>query len=341
MVAIINMRRSWFGGLIAVAALILAGPAVRAETRPATPTAKEPPPPPIRETFDIPYGKAALQQLDVFAPEKGKDYPVVLFVHGGTWMLCDKDFYGLYRGVGKFLARHGVVAVSINYRLSPAVKHPAHVEDVARAFAWTRRHVAAYGGDPDRIILMGHSAGGHLVSLLATDPRYLKDPALRLSAADRAALRGVISVSGVYSIPNADEFSKTMAAMIQQMLPVDRGSGVAAVLMPLLIRGSKEFDFFRVVFGKDPNVSREASPLAHVRKGLPPFLLLYATPKDYPTLAEGSRTFAAALKKAGDQVEVRPIAGRNHESIMFRINGSRDPVGQAVLKFVARYAGKR
>ena len=143
------------------------------------------------------------QKLDVFSPKGACNRPVVIFVHGGGWMIGDKNMFGLYRGVGRFLASKGYVAVLVNYRLSPGVKHPEHVRDVARAFAWMRRHIAEHGGAADQIFLAGHSAGGHLVSLLATDPRYLKAPELKLRDRDRAAIRGVISVSGVYRIPDA------------------------------------------------------------------------------------------------------------------------------------------
>ena len=86
-----------------------------------------------------------------------------------------------------------------NYRLSPEVKHPAHVEDVAKAFAWTCENVAKYGGSAEKLFVCGHSAGGHLVALLATDPTYLK--AENRSPDD---IRGVIAISGVYKIlPNA------------------------------------------------------------------------------------------------------------------------------------------
>src|SRR5438270_867168 len=84
---------------------------------------------------------------------------------------------------------------------------------VGRADAWTRRHVRDYGGDPDRIILCGHSAGGHLVALLATDETYLKDPALKLTDADRAAIRGVIGVCGVYRVPGPQEFKAMTVEM--------------------------------------------------------------------------------------------------------------------------------
>jgi acetyl esterase/lipase len=156
----------------------------------------------IRVERDIAYytgegADKARHKLDIYLPKGKQDIPVVLFVHGGAWMLGDKDnsFFGVHRAVGKMFAGQGVATVVINYRLSPSVMHPEHVKDVARAFAWTHENIKKYGGRPDQIFLCGHSAGGHLVSLLATDETYLK--AHGLSFKD---IKGVISMSGVYGL---------------------------------------------------------------------------------------------------------------------------------------------
>lgn len=130
--------------------------------------------------------------LDVYVPKGKKDFPTVLFVHGGSWKSGNKNIYEV---LGKSLATDGIGCVICNYRLSPQVQHPGHIEDVAKAFAWTRENITKYGGQKDRLFLCGHSAGGHLVSLLATDPQYLK--AEKCSPAD---VRGVASLSGVYQI---------------------------------------------------------------------------------------------------------------------------------------------
>jgi carboxylesterase type B len=130
--------------------------------------------------------------LDVYVPKGKKDFPTVLFVHGGSWKSGNKN---LYAALGQSLAADGIGCVICNYRLSPAVQHPAHVEDAAKAFAWTCENIGKYGGSKERLFLCGHSAGGHIVSLLATDPQYLK--------AERHApgeIRGVCSLSGVYEI---------------------------------------------------------------------------------------------------------------------------------------------
>jgi acetyl esterase/lipase len=133
--------------------------------------------------------------LDFYAPKGVADFPVMLFVHGGRWASGDKD---LYAPLGEAFARAGIGVVVCNYRLSPAAKHPAHVEDVAKAFAWVRANAAKFGGNPERIVLCGHSAGAHLAALLATDPAHLA--AEGHSPRD---VRGVIAVSGVYLIlPN-------------------------------------------------------------------------------------------------------------------------------------------
>ncbi len=135
--------------------------------------------------------------LDVYVPKGLKDFPVVLFVHGGAWKWGDKS---IYAGIGDSFAARGIGMVICNYRLSPKVQHPAHIEDVAAAFAWTADNIAKYGGDPKELFVCGHSAGGHLVSLLATDPSYLK--AERHSPAD---IKGVISISGVYKIYHTEK----------------------------------------------------------------------------------------------------------------------------------------
>ena len=135
--------------------------------------------------------------LDVYTPKGKKDFPVVLFVHGGAWKWGDK---ALYAGIGESFAARGVGVVVCNYRLSPKVQHPAHVEDVAAAFAWTAENIAKYGGDREQLFVCGHSAGGHLVSLLATDPAHLK--AVKHAPGE---IKGVISISGVYKIYHTEK----------------------------------------------------------------------------------------------------------------------------------------
>ena len=150
---------------------------------------------------DISYGTDKERNiLDVYIPKGVKGAPVVFFIHGGAWVIGNKS---VFAGPGKMLAEQGIVAVSINYRLSPKAKHPDHIRDVAKAFAWTVDHIGEYGGDPKKICISGHSAGGHLAALLATDESYLK--AEKKSFAD---IRGAAPISGVFTIDGRAKFFK-------------------------------------------------------------------------------------------------------------------------------------
>jgi acetyl esterase/lipase len=150
---------------------------------------------------DIPYVEGSTdnkQKLDLYIPRDKKNMPVILFLHGGTWTTGDRS---LYRALGNRLAREGIAVAIPSYRLMGTNIHPAQMEDTASAFAWVYRNIEQFGGDPKRIYAVGHSSGGHQVSLLALDDRYLKK--FDLSPAD---IRGVVSMSGVYDIDNITYF---------------------------------------------------------------------------------------------------------------------------------------
>lgn len=143
--------------------------------------------------YEGPDADPKKHKLDIYTPKGLKDFPVVFFIHGGTWSSGDRKMYG---NMGQMFAKQGIGIVVISYRLSPAVTHPAHIEDVAKAFAWTHANIAKYGGRADQIFVAGHSAGGHLTSLLAANPEYLKKH--NLSSKN---IKGIIPISGVYDIP--------------------------------------------------------------------------------------------------------------------------------------------
>jgi acetyl esterase/lipase len=186
----------------------------------------------------------------------------------------------------------------------------------ARAFAWAHQHIAEYGGDPDKLFLAGHSAGGHLAALLATDEQYLKAEGL-----SRKDVRGVIAVSGVYRIPDKIEFN---------------AGGMGGAPGDKVKLGFNPLD---MVFGKDPKVREDAAPLSHVGAGLPPFLLVVAE-RDLPLLPEMADEFAKALKEKKDEVEVVKIPDRNHGDVMYRATTADDPAAKAMLEFIARHSDK-
>jgi acetyl esterase/lipase len=145
-------------------------------------------------TSNIAYGESARQRLDVYRPRGAQHAPVVLFWHGGSWQRGGKDYYAF---VGESLTRRGFVAVLPDYRLAPDHPFPDFLEDAASALRWTRDHAAAFGGDPDRIYLSGHSAGGHIALIVALDPQYLR----AVGMAPRE-IAGVMSLAGPTGLEN-------------------------------------------------------------------------------------------------------------------------------------------
>ena len=272
-------------------------------------------------------------RLDLYLPKGKKMFPVLVLVHGGAWTIGDNRCAGLYTTVGEFLASRGIGVVMPNYRLSPWVKHPEHVKDVARAVAWAKTNIAKHGGDAQQLFLAGHSAGAHLVALLATDESHLK--AVGMAVAD---IRGVVAVSGVYRIPEGDVKVKigndSDDFRSEQLLPL-RGGDKNGQSTKLPFAAPLTVNVYGAAFGNDAKVRADASPIQHVRAGLPPFLILTAE-LELPTLAGTADEFHRALKAKGNQSERRRIEGRNHSSILFSAIRVDDPVAQAVTEFVGK-----
>ena len=268
---------------------------------------------------DLYEGEDASQdknKVDVYIPRGQKEFPVIFFVHGGAWYHGNKNQFGIYSALALSWARHGIGTVSVNYRLSPGVKHPEHIKDVARAFAWTRKNIHNYGGRPDQIFVCGHSAGGHLVSLLATDEKYLRAEGLSLKD-----IRGAMPISGVYRIHDIQ---------LNAGIPPARGANGSNSA-----HGHSAAPPFSSVFGNDMEIRREASPLVHVKPGVPPFLVLYAD-HDLMMLPDMAREFASVLKQQKCEMEAVEVKQRNHMSILWNITQEGDPAGRAILEFVAK-----
>jgi acetyl esterase/lipase len=159
----------------------------------------------FRRTSDLSYGGDARQKLDVYAPRRPDHRPVVIFFYGGTWTTGKKSDYAF---VGAALAERGYVTVIPDYRLYPEVRFPAFVEDGAQAVAWVQQHARDFGGDPDRLVLMGHSAGAHIAALLALNPSYLA-----AAGVHPHSIAGFIGLSGPYVlVPDTDTLHAIFAA---------------------------------------------------------------------------------------------------------------------------------
>lgn len=141
------------------------------------------------------YGAGPRRTLDIYVPRGASAAPVVIFWYGGSFQYGHRESY---RFVGAALAQRGLVAVLPDYRLYPPAVFPEFVDDAAQAVKWVHDHAAAYGGDPARLFLMGHSAGGYLASMVALDRRYL----LAAGASD-VKVRGLIALSAPHVlVPN-------------------------------------------------------------------------------------------------------------------------------------------
>ncbi len=176
---------------------------------------------PVRLVADgVAYAAGERHLLDVYAPEGPGPFPVVVFLYGGAW---DSGERGIYRFLGGALASHGLVVVVPDYRLYPAVRFPAFLQDNAAAVRWTRDTIAQYGGDPATLYVMGHSAGGYNAAMLGLDNEWLGQVGMA-----RADLRGVIGVSGPYDfVPDTDELRDIFgpASLLPQRMPITYADG--------------------------------------------------------------------------------------------------------------------
>ena len=239
--------------------------------------------------------------LDVYSPKKAAPtaagYPVVLFIHGGSWTSGNKNFYTF---IGRRLAKQGVVAVVINYRLAPPVHVPEQAADCARALAWTVASIKQYGGDPARVFVMGHSAGGGLAALLATD-----DELLAKNGLPQNPVRGAI-------------------------MDDPAGLDMYSYLKEMKYEGDEKY---KVPFGNDPAGWKEMSPIYKIKPNLPPFLF-YIGGETYPSISGSSGRFRDRLKATGQPASYTIIPGRHHIPMVLQLYWQHNIIYKGLLKLV-------
>ncbi len=238
--------------------------------------------------------------LDIYAPRDAAGLPVAIYFYGGGWRSGDKE---LFEHLGRAFAVRGIVAVAVNYRLTPAVKSPAHANDCAAAVAWVYRNIGRYGGSSDALFLTGHSAGAHLAALITVDRRYL-------GALDvpEHALGGTVMISGVADLRIHAETTVFTAR-----------------------------EYVEEAFGESMEELAAASPITYVRQGLPPFLVIVAE-DDPPGLRSQGKAFADAIRDAGGDVLYISVKGRDHFSIVRRFGPSGDTTADAIADFIHHHA---
>jgi len=275
---------------------------------------------------DIPYAEPAheRQVLDVYSPQNAKNLPVVFWIHGGGWQTGDKASVQMKPQV--FMDK-GFVFVSTNYRLLPPPSPPPTlgegrvgvpsvdmatiVRDIAKSIRWVHDHIAEHGGDPNRLFIMGHSAGAQLAALICTDDRYLKAEGLSL-----AITKGCVPVDGdTYDVPAIIETAETRRRVHGQPQP--------------------KFGH-REKFGNDPAKHRDFSAVTHVAKdkGIPPFLILYVA--EHPDTSAQAQRLDNVLKDAGVPVTLFGAKETTHSRINANLGLPDDPATKALFEFLGK-----
>lgn len=239
----------------------------------------------------------ARRSLDLYAPATGAKRPILFWIHGGGWQAGDKAQVDLKP---QALVERGWLFVSTNYRLLPDATIDQMAGDVAQALRWVHDHAAEHGGDPQRIVVSGHSAGAQLAALVCTDPRYLEAAGLSL-----ASVKGCIPVDGdTYDVP-------------LQIATVE----------------PRRAEIYRRKFGDETQQKRLSPALQAARdKGVPPFLILHVA--DHPEVTKQSQRLTEALKAVGVQVERHAAPGKTHLTINSDLGKADDEPTRAVWKFL-------
>ncbi|MEW5939835.1 MAG: alpha/beta hydrolase [Chloroflexota bacterium] len=260
--------------------------------------------PPI---FDIRYSDESANDpkslsLDLYRIDQ-ENAPVMIFVHGGAWRRGNKSNVDA-KPAG--FNGQGFIFVSVNYRLIPEVDVTQEVWDVTRAIAWVHDNIAAYGGDPDKIFLLGHSAGAHLVSLIGTDESYLEAEGMSLSD-----LKGVIAL---------DTQAYDLTTVMPNLQYKDRG-------------------VYPNTFGNDPEFWKAMSPQLFLApdKNIPPFIVAYTGKQ--PTRTDYSINFHAALQDNGIPALLIPAMDKSHGEINDELGLPDDPVTQTIFEWLKEILG--
>ena len=245
------------------------------------------------------FGPDPKQRLDLQRPLSDDPAPVLVFVHGGGWAIGDKARSAHMKA--DWATARGWAFASINYRLVPDATVEQQAEDVARSLAWLRANATREGLDPDRIVIMGHSAGAHLAALVATDVRYLGDAGVPVSA-----LRGVVLLDGAgYDVP-------------AQMA----NAGLFAAGM------------YRRAFGEDVARQRALSPTHHASAPNAGNWLIMPVARRRDSRAQ-SEGLATALKQAGYGARVVPVPGESHSSLNRGLGEDGDFATDELARFLA------
>ena len=251
-----------------------------------------------------PGGECAEHRLDLYLPA-GRDWPTLVFIHGGGWDSGSKDQRAggadVYANIGRYFAKQGIGTAVIDYRLQPLTDWRGQVADVRAAARWLHEHAREYGGRGDRVYLMGHSAGGWLATFVG----------LTAERADSEWLRGVVCVSGA-GLDLTDSLTYALGE-------------------------NPRYYAKRFRAGDATNAwQREASPVSHVHAGAPPFLILYAG-GEKRALQRQAHCLETALERAAVEVTLVVVPGESHSRMVLALSRSDRTAAPAALAFIRRH----
>lgn len=244
---------------------------------------------------DLAFGEDPEQRLDVYRPEGASDAPIVVFVHGGALTRGDKNHpTGLYGNVLYFFARHGMVGINANYRLAPRHVFPAAAEDIGAVVAWARARAVEYGGDPERIFLVGHSSGGTHVASWAYDAS--------IHGVDGPGVAGVVLLNGRLKADNR--------------VDDPNAAGVEAY------------------FGTDTSLYEARSPLTHgASSTLPTFIVIAEFDNPFLD-TYGADLFNRMCAVRERCPRFTRLVGHNHMSVVASFNTPDEALGKEILEFI-------
>ncbi len=239
-----------------------------------------------------------LNMLNVYMPKKGSNSPLIIWVHGGSLALGDKD--NVLHKAEYFTAR-GYVFAAVNYRVSPHVKQRTSAQDVADAIVWLYENATHYSADPATVFLMGHSAGAQLIALICADETYLKQ-----AGGSRSMIDGVVLLDGVgYDIP-----------LFMKEAP------------------SKMKEWGHDALGKTRKEWEQVSPILYVEegRGVPPVMIAYTGERE--GAEKEAIAFAKKLSDANVKNKVFNYAKKNHNTINRELGKINDKPTEDVIRFL-------
>ena len=252
----------------------------------------------VKVTKDIAYGSDARHRVDIFQAEGKSGVPVVVYLHGGAYVRGDRNISPeVYSNITTYFARQGFLAINGTYRLAPAATWPASAEDVGQIVKWVKDNAASYGGDPNRIYLIGHSAGATHVATYA----FIKN----LQAPTGHGLAGIVLMSGRYHFDPHPE--------------------------------DPNLKNFQAYFGSDPSAYPKQSPINYVKDAprIPVFLVI--AEYDNPDLdTQGAMLLSALCQRDRACPRFLRMEKHNHLSMTFQFNTKDELLGREILEFIAR-----